>query len=137
MILLFCLSILIMILCFVPKEGFYSDNNIYSAQSAIGELKTKIEGIKTMLNTIVDQDFGTMEIIAKLRPILNASKDPLYTKGVITSVQTISDKLSRLQTEAESMKSMLKNAKSFNVVIDNYLKELEDVKDLLNKIPDS
>ena len=137
MILLFGLSILIILLCFAPKEGFYSDNNTYSAISSINELKRKVEGIKPMLVEIGNQEFGTMEIISKLRPILNTYEDKLYTDDVVRHVSHINDKLSKLQNESVSIQEQLKQVQQFNRILVDYLEKLEEVKDLLSNIPDS
>jgi hypothetical protein len=137
MILLLIVSLLIILLCFTPKEGFYSDTDTYSALSSIQKLKTKTEKIKTSIESISKVDLGTSEIIANLRPILDTNKDTLFKNGVVTYVKDVSDKLSNLQKDSVHIERLLDSLKEYNTVLITYMDNLDSIKDLLNKIPDS
>jgi uncharacterized phage infection (PIP) family protein YhgE len=140
MILLLCISILILLLCFTPKEGFYSDNNVVSAISTINQLKTKLENTKADIKKIKESSrkyLTTMDIKSNLEPILRTNKDPLFAKGVVQNVNSISEQLSTLQEDFDNAVEQISTIELLNKPIDNLLEKLNEIAKLLNHIPDT
>jgi ABC-type phosphate transport system auxiliary subunit len=136
MIHLLAISFIIVILCFTKKEGFYSDNNIGSALSSIRKLEMNLESMKKKINDMSQEEFGTIEIISNLAPLVNTDKKALLMNGVVTQVKAIVVELSKLQEESLTLQEKLKDFKEFNVLADAYSKKVSLVKDLLTKITD-
>jgi len=137
MILLLFLSAMILLLCFTPKEGFYNDKDTFAAQSSIDKLKGKAEKMRNTIASISKVDIGTSEIASNLRPILDTNKDALFKNGVVKYVKGITEKLSKLQTDSEAIDVLLDSLKDYNLLITAYIENLDGIKDLLNKIPES
>ena len=137
MILLLFLSVIILLLCFTPKEGFYNDKNTFAAISSIDKIKGKAEKLRNTISSITKVDIGTSEIAANLRGVIDTDKDELYKKGIVKYVQDVTDKLSKLQTDSEAIDVLLDSLKEYNLLITTYIENLDGIKNLLNKIPDS
>jgi phage shock protein A len=140
MILLLFLSILVLLLCFTPKEGFYSDNNVVTAIATVNQLKNKLETTKDDIKKIKENSrkyLTTMDIKSNLEPILRTNKDSLFATGVVQNVKSISDKLSSLQEEFDSAKETVSTIDVLNTPIDNLLVKLDEITKLLNSIPDT
>ena len=139
MILLLIVSLLIILLCFTPKEGFYSDNNTYTAISSLNQLKKKIETTKKNFIEIKNNtvNFNTSEIVSKLQPILKTNKDSLYTKGVVENVENIIGKLAELQKDFDFINNSFKDIDDINKkFMDVYIEKIEHITELLSHIPD-
>jgi len=136
---LLLLSILILLLCFIPKykEGFYSDTNTVTASSSLTSLKKNIENTKKHLIGIKNNKdkFDTTEIISKLQPILKSNKDSLYTKGIVDEVQTIVNELSLLQEDFDSIKKYYNYIDDINKQYDVYIEKIDKIAELLTHIP--
>jgi gas vesicle protein len=137
MILLLLLSVIILLLCFTPKEGFYNDKDTYAAKSSIDKLKGKAEKLRNTINSISKADLGTSEIASNLRPILDTNKDALFKNGVVKYVKDVTEKLAKLQLDSEAIDRLLESLKDYNILITAHIENLDDIKSLLNKIPDS
>ena len=137
MILIIIAGILIILLCFVSKEGFYSDNNISSAFGDIKQLKSKIKNITTNLDTLSKEELSTLDIISKLNPVLETDKESLFKNGVIVQVKSVIKNLSDLQTDFKGLNDSLLNLRQFKEAFSTYLTKLDNIQDALNKLPDS
>lgn len=140
MMLLLCISILILLLCFNPKEGFYSDNNVVTAIATVNQLKSKLETTKIDIKKIKENSrkyLTTMDIKSNLEPILRTNKDPLFAKGIVQKVKSISDDLSILQNDFDIALEQISTVEILNKPIDELLEKLNEVTKLLNTIPDT
>lgn len=137
MILLLFLTVIILLLCFTPKEGFYNDKNTFAAVSSIDKIKGRAEKLRNTIGSISKVDIGTSEVAANLRGVLNTDKDALFKNGVVKYVQNVTEKLSKLQTDSEAIDVLLESLKEYNLLITTYIENLDGIKKLLNEIPES
>lgn len=144
---LFLSAVFILLLCFTKKEGFYSNQNIYSANSEINKLKIKAKSMQTTMNKFVEQKINTADVISKLYPILETDKPSLYQIRVVQTIHSIIGELSTLEEEGQKINDHLIRIKNSDIeifgnkltlsrAIDEYLSTLETISKKLTQIPD-
>jgi len=130
--------IIILLLSFTHKEGYYSNSEISAAGTSITALKKKIKDLDKSLNDLYEFKLSSNEIIAKLTPMLEGDEVAKYSNGVITGIMQSIHDFSALQKEMDEINDAIRRIKREKLFADsfvNLLNRIDALEDKLSKLP--
>lgn len=137
------------------SKGFYTDDNVSSATNALVALNKKLATLKKTVETISSTDLSAMDAVSSVIKVLSTNESDLYTRGVITNVQSIKKELDIYQEDVMALKDFLvemdklkgvyqydeteKRKMPFTLLetIDSLTQRANQISGRLNKIPSS
>jgi translation initiation factor 1 (eIF-1/SUI1) len=144
--------LLLGLVLFHVREGYYSDTNITSALSSLKTVPPTLSGLQTTLQGFDAMTLDVADALRSLNSILGSSDMSLDTKGVIMNVRSIKTEMNTLQDNLMATTTSLKQIKDVKVTIrvgqeaktvtlaeaiPHLQTQVADLSDKLRKIPDT
>jgi hypothetical protein len=139
--------LLLIILSFGFKEGYYSDMHTSAASTSMTTLISKLTIIKDDMTKVSAYDL-TLDAQSKLTPLLTPNSESTFNNTIIEQATRFSNRISEYQDDLIKLSNALQKVEKMpvelkegtfplSVAIQKLLTEAQTINKELNQIPDS
>ncbi len=116
-LLLACVVLLVFVILFRVREGYYSDSNTASAISSLQNVSPTLSDLTNTLQRLEAIKLDVADTLRNLNSVLGSSDSELDTNGVISNVRRIKAGVNIFQDNLMAMTTALKEIKNIKVNI--------------------